>query len=301
MALNITDSQVRQYKDNIELVATQLASKLRVGVTELRVTGKDFSIERLANPNDTMGILNTRHAATVISDLDHSRRVGFLTSYIRTYMIDDEDKVRMLADPTSSYMQEMAGEFNRTVDGHLIKQFLENANTGETGSGTQALPSDQVIAHGGVGLTLAKLKQARRILDSNDVDTDREDLFVAVNAQGQEDLMTDTGVVSIDNVNFKTNESGRIETRLAGFQVIMINKAINDYAGTGTGGAAASSNRPAIAFARSAMHLGLGKDIELNVREMTGNNLQTGLFLKGTFGAVRAHDEKVVDIRFQES
>lgn len=298
--MTIEDIRSRDYSDTFLLTANHRKSKLRAAVMEEKVKGKDFTVERLTNPNDEMSQVNARHATTTVSSMLESRRVGHLISYIRTYMIDDEDKLRQLVDPTSPYMTDMVGEFNRTLDGVIIKQLLENALTGETGSGTQALGSGQVIAHNSTGLTLDKLKNARQIFSSADVYSDDEEFYLAVNSKGMEDLMTDAGVTSIDNVNFKTNESGRIETRLAGFKLIEINGPLNSYAGTGSGGLAASTNRPAIAFTKSALKLGIGQDLMLTAREMPSHNLNTGLFLKGTFGAVRTEEVKVVDIRFQE-
>lgn len=294
MALNITDSMVRQYQANIELVALQRKSALRNAVNSMTVTGKDFSIERLTNSNDTLTPVSSRHSATVISDPAHSRRVGLMSSFNFAFGLDNEDLIRMLADPASSYIAELAGQFNRTLDEHLITQLLGDAKTGETGSSTQALPAGQQIAHGSAGLTLTKLKQARTLFLQNHVDLDMEEVSLATNAEGLEDLSTDSGVVSIDNVNFKVNESGRLGM-LAGFRILPAER-ITSYTGT----SAASSNRPAIAFTKSALMLGLGQDMKVKVSDRADLNHMQQMHISSTYGAVRVHDEKVVDIRFQE-
>jgi hypothetical protein len=278
----------------MELVSKQLSSKLRQSVTEKATKGKDYNVERLDNPNATLAVVSSRHADTSISDLDHSRRVAFAKSYARAYMIDDEDKVRMLADPTSEYVQEIAGEFNRTIDDVIIEAFLGNANSGETGSTTVALPAGQQIAHSTAGLTLAKLKQARKILLSNNVDLDRDTAFVATNAAGWEDLLTDTGLVSRDFVSTLPNETGELP-QIAGFKIIHCER-LSSYAGT----SAASTNRPAIVFTKKALHLAMGQNMKLSVKERADKNDNVQILLKATFGAVRVHDEKVVDVRFQE-
>lgn len=294
MTINIDHNFIRQFGDNFESVAQQQSSKLRMAVTEMRVRGKDFTIERLQNPNAELPVVSSRHADTSISDLEHSRRTGSLISYVRSYMLDDEDKVRMLLDPTSDYVDQIAGEMNRTIDNRIIEATLGNAHSGETGGTTVALPAGQQIAHGSTGLTLAKAKTALQTLMSNDVDVDREELYLATNSAGYHDLLSDSGLVSIDFVQFKPNMDGKVPV-VAGFKVIHCER-LTDYAGT----SAASTNRPAIAMARSAVRLGMAQDKKLRVSEEPTKNLNYLITLKTSFGAERAHDEKVVDVRFQE-
>lgn len=299
MTINIDHNFIRQFGDNFEAVSQQMKSALRQAVRELRVRGKDFTIERLFDPNDELSIITSRHADTVISDLEHSRRVGFVKQYIRSYMVDDEDKVKMLLDPTSDYLRQLAGEMNRTMDLRIIEAALGVAASGETGSTPVDLPLAQVIVHGSTGLTLAKAKQARKILMAADVDVDREKLFLATNAEGYHDLMSDSGLVSIDFSQYKPNMDGKVGP-VAGFNVIHCEK-LSDFATTTTnGGAAASTNRPAIAFAQDAIRLGVSMDAMVDVSREPLKQLNHIITLKTGFGATRAHDEKVVDIRFQE-
>src|SRR5574338_1099096 len=121
MSINIDHNFVRTFGNNFELVAQEMSSRLRKACAEQRVKGKDFTIERLYNPNDLLPAVTARHADTSISDMTHSRRNVAMRSYAEAYMIDDEDKVRMLADPTSEYLKELAGQFNRTIDTAIIE------------------------------------------------------------------------------------------------------------------------------------------------------------------------------------
>lgn len=294
MAISISDSFIRQFGDNLETTARQMGSKLRSAVLEKRVKGKDFTIERLTDANDTLRVVASRHADTVISDMTHSRRTGFLASYIRTYMVDDEDLVRMLVDPTSEYVRQLAGEMNRTIDDRIIEAALGNAASGETGGTTVALPAGQQIAAGGTGCTLAKVKNALKILMGNDVDVDRADLALAVNAAAYEDLMTDSGLVSLDFSQYQPNMDGRVPV-VAGFKIIHAER-LTSYTGT----SASSSSRPCIALARDGLRLGVGMDQLVDVSREPLKNLNWVISLKTSFGATRAHDEKVVDIRFAE-
>lgn len=296
MSFNIDHSRNIQYTDNIVKTVNQFSSKFRGKVIEKKVRGKQFTVERLTDPNETLAIVASRHADTSLSDLEHSRRVINLTSYSRAVMIDDEDKIRMLADPTSDYVQQLAGEFGRTVDDLIIDKLLGDSLAGETGGTTVSLPAAQQIAHGSTGLSVDKLKEARKILMANDVDLDREELYLAVNAEGYEDLLKDSGVESRDFImNTNVNTTGTLPLSIAGFKIFPCER-ITSYTKT----SAASTNRPAIAFAKSALQLGIGMDMSASIDRRADKNNNTQVLLKATLGAGRIHEEKVVDIRFQE-
>ena len=295
MAINIDHSFIRQFGDALESTARQLGSKLRAAVTEKRVRGKDFTVERLTDANDTLSVIASRHADTVISDLTHSRRTGFIAQYVRAYMVDDEDLVKMLVDPTSDYVQQLAGEMNRTIDDRIIEAALGNAASGETGGTTVALPAGQQIANGSTGLTLDKVKNALKILMANDVDVDRADLSLATNASGYKDLMKDSGLTSLDFSQYQPNMDGRVPM-VAGFKIIHAER-LTSYTGT----SASTSNRPAIAFSRAGIRLGVSMDQQVHVERETLKNFNWVIGLKTGFGATRAHDEHVVDVRFLES
>ncbi len=292
MAIN--DNRVVDYGPVFEVVDKQQRSALRGNVDERRVVGKSFTVERLDDDNDVLPVVSTRHADTAFTDVEHDRRVGHLTSYRDAVRIDDEDQVRMLADPTNGYLMMLARRYNRTIDSLLIEALLGVAYIGEAGTSTSALPSAQVIAHGSAALTLAKLKQARKIMMQGFLDLDRNVPMLAIAASGWEDLSVDTGATSLDNVNYQVNQFGVIK-QLAGFQVIDCERlAVH------TGQSAASTNRPAIAFVKSAVRFGVGMDKQVTAERVFTKGNDVCMMIKGTMGAVRAHDNGVVDIRYQE-
>lgn len=297
MSINIDNNFVTNFGDTFELVSQQQMSKLRSCAREKKIVGEAMTIEKLFNPNDTLAPVNSRHADLEISDMSHSRRISYVHDYARGYMIDTEDKVRMLIDPTSSYIEEITGEYNRTIDDALIEALLGSSYNGKTGSTVTALPAAQAIAHGSAGLTLAKVKQAYKILLKGHVDPDREDLILVVNAEGYEDLMNDAGLINIQNVPFRPNYDAKVP-QVAGFKVLCCER-LNNYVGAGAGTTASSSNRPAIAFASSALRLGTA-NFEKAITKETLKSLNWVIAMKTSFAVARSHDEKVVDIRFQE-
>ena len=80
-------------------------------------------------------------------------------------LIDQQDRVRTLIDPTSSYALAAAYALGRSMDDEIIASVSGNAFGGETGSTTIALPAGQKITESGTaGLTIAKLRSAKELL-----------------------------------------------------------------------------------------------------------------------------------------
>jgi len=93
-----------------------------------------------------------------------------LSDYEWADLIDSVDKVRMLADPTSTYARAAAAAMGRSMDDVIIAAMNGNAQTGKAGTTATALPAGQKVAHGSAGLTIAKLVSAKKILDANSID-----------------------------------------------------------------------------------------------------------------------------------
>jgi hypothetical protein len=61
-------------------------------------------------------------------------------------------------------------------------------------------------------------------------------------------------------------------------------------------GVDSSTNRRVIAWARSGVHLGLWNDINSRISERDDKSYSTQVYVKGTFGATRTEEGKVVEI-----
>ena len=85
-------------------------------------------------------------------------------------LIDDQDKIRMLSDPTSVYAKAAAAGIGRAMDDTIIAAFNASASTGKAGTTSTALPAGNIIAHGSAGLTVAKLISAKKLLDAGSVE-----------------------------------------------------------------------------------------------------------------------------------
>ena len=285
MSFQVSTAFVQQYTTNVSLLLQQRGSKLRDAVTVGSYTGKAAkAVEQIGAV--TAQARTSRHADTPLISTPHDARWVFPTDYEWADMIDDQDKLRMLIDPTSPYAVNGAYALGRAMDDLIITAALGTAMTGENGStSTSFATATQQIAVGGTGLTIAKLRQARHILMGNEVDVAMDPLYIAVTATQLDELLGTTEVTSSDYNTVKTLVSGDIDTFL-GFKFIQCERL-------GTDG---SGDRRCIAWAKSGMHLGMWNDINTKIGERADKSYATQVYVKGTFGATRTEEKKVVEI-----
>jgi hypothetical protein len=101
MSNQITTAFVEQYSSNIQMLSQQKGSLLRDKVRLETVVGKNAFFDQVGSVTAT--VRTSRHSDTPQVDTPHSRRRVSLVDYEFADLIDDLDKVKMLADPTSSY------------------------------------------------------------------------------------------------------------------------------------------------------------------------------------------------------
>jgi hypothetical protein len=276
---------VQQYTTNVQLLLQQRGSKLRDCCTMGSYTGKAAkAVEQIGAV--TAQERTTRHADTPLISTPHDARWVFPRDFEWADMIDDQDKLRMLIDPTSPYAQNGAYALGRKLDDIIITAALGTAQTGENGStATPFATATQQIAVGATGLTVAKLRQARRIRAANEVDLASDMLYIAVTAQQIDNLLGTTEVTSSDFNSVKALVQGDIDTFM-GFKFVQ----------TELLGLDGSGDRRCFAWAKSGMHVAMWNDINTKISERADKSYAMQVYVKGTFGATRVDEKKVVEI-----
>lgn len=286
MSVQITTAFVEQYKSNVFHLAQQKGSRLRDAVRTETVTGKSHYFERIGSVAAQKR--TSRHADTPRMDTPHSRRKVTMDDYDWADLIDQEDKVRMLISPQSEYAMAGAWAMGRAMDDAVIGAASGNAFGGVSGGTSIALPASQKIAVGGTGLTIAKLIEAKEILDGNDVDPD-EPRFMIVTSKQMTNMLNETKITSADYASVKALVQGQIGTFL-GFNFIRTERLAVDGSG----------DRSVLAFCRSGIGLAVGADVSTRISERADKNYATQVFLSMTIGATRVEDEKVVEVACTE-
>lgn len=287
MSNQITTAFVQQYSSNVKMLSQQKGSLLRGCVDSETVNGKHAYWDQVGVATAVKRV--SRHSDTVHSNTPHQRRRCSLVDYEYSDLIDQQDKIRTLIDPTSSYALAAAYALGRAMDDEIIAAATGTAYTGETGSTSVALPSGQKITEASTdGLTIAKLRNAKEILDSNNVDPSIA-RYIVVGPKQISDLLGTTQVTSSDFNTVKALANGEVSSFL-GFNFIVSNRL-----------SSASSKRTCIAFAQDGIKLGVGADLTTRIDELPTKAYATQVYVMGTFGAARMEEEKVVSIEAYEA
>ena len=291
MSFQVTESMVNQYGSNFRLLYQQKISRLVAWCQmEGSIVGASKSVERLGK-TDAYDI-TSRHADTKYVEVPHSRRWLDLQDKGWAELVDELDKIRMLADPTSPYSRLAVMALNREKDKIILAAARGNARTN---SGLVALPAGQKIAEGGTGLTLAKLLQAKEILDAAEVDDGNDQMadgqgntkatrVLAVSTKQITNLLGTTEIKSVDYNNVKALAQGEVDTFL-GFQFVRTELI-----------AKVGTTRFCTAWSRGCIAIGIGKDIVSNIDTLPSKNYSVQVYARESIAATRVEDEGVVEI-----
>ncbi len=295
MSFDVSTAFVQQYKTNVEMLLQQRGSKLRAAVMSDSYTGKAGKAVEQIGPV-TAQKRTTRHADTPLISTPHDARWVFPTDYEWADLVDDQDKLRMLNDPSSAYAVNGAMALGRAIDDEIITAAFADAKTGE--DGTDVTPFDtagqqvavDVGAGAAAGMNIAKLRAAKTILMGNEVDIDVDTLYVTLSARQHDDLLRETQATSLDYNTKPVLVDGKISAFM-GFNFIHSERL----------GVDGSGHRRNIAWAKSGLHLGVWNDITTRIGERADKSHATQVYVKGTFGATRVEEGKVVEILSAES
>jgi len=285
MSSQITTAFVEQYSANIQMLSQQMGSLLRDAVRNESVTGKDAYFDQIGKVTAQLKV--SRHSDTPQIDTPHSRRRVSLADYEFADLIDQQDKVRLLIDPTSSYAKAAAYAMGRAMDDVIIAAALGTANTGVSGGTAVALPASNIVAVGTGGantMNIAKLAAAKQILDAGDVDPSIK-RHIIVSPTEIQDLLNNTTVTSSDFNTVKALVQGEIDSFM-GFKFHVSNRLVDNGA----------SNTQCIAFAEDGILLGVGKDVTARIDERADKSYATQVYYCQTIGATRMEEAKVVSV-----
>ena len=287
MSNQITTAFVEQYSNNVQMLSQQKGSLLRGSVDVETVVGNNAFFEQVGSATAQKRV--SRHSDTPQLDTPHAKRRVSLVDYEYADLIDQQDKVRTLIDPTSAYANAAAFALGRSMDDEIIAAATGNAFTGATGSVSTALGAGQAITESGTaGLTIDKLRTAKEKFDLASVDPSLP-RFLVVGPRQVSDLLGTTSVTSSDFNTVKALVNGEVDTFM-GFKFI-----------TSTRLAIASSKRLCIAFAGDGIKLALGKDVMTRIDERSDKGYSTQVYVCMSIGATRMEESKVVSIQAHEA
>ena len=288
---------------NVQHLAQVTESAFRGTVRTKSVTGKAFDANRLGRVE--MVQTTNRHAATPIGNPEHTTRRGQILDYAVGVLIDEEDELKTLISPQSEYAIALAYARNRRFDNTVITAFNANAiavapsGSTETETSTANLTSftgfdgtaavNHTIANGSTGLTVAKVRQVKRLLDLQQ--TPQSGRHFVTSSYGLEDLLADPQVTSSDFNTLRTLEAGTLNGMWMGFQW-----HFSDLLGLTT-----TNIQNNFAWHESAIVVGEGAIREISVDKRADLNNAMQVLAKCSHGAVRVEESKVVQVDIDQT
>ena len=311
MSQQITEAFVQQYSANVFHLSQQQGSRFRPRVRNESQVGKTAYYDRIGLV--TAQLKTGRHSSTPQLDTPHSRRAVSLSDYEWADLVDDEDKIRLLNDPTSEYAIAAMWSMGRAMDSVVIAAATGTAYTGEAGATSTVLPVTQKI--GAVAstaqsdLNVATLRKVKRIMDAAEVDPSLK-RYMAVTAKQIEALLGQTEVTSSDYNTVKALAQGDINTFL-GFEFIHSERlalqttatlAINTTTGVISAGSSMTGTiRKCFAWAENGLLLSIGADMKAKIGERADKSYAMQVYACMSLGAVRMEEEKVVEVLCTEA
>lgn len=298
MSANINPTFFAQeFKAVLEPALQQMGSRLRETVTVSTTSGvkQAVAVDRLGTVAavTVAGQLQTKVPVNAATD----RRWVVPISKSVTQILDHFDVLRTLNDPMSATVQNAVNALGRSMDDEVITAALGTSKSGETGSGSTSFDTTNnriavnFQAGGNTGLTVAKLRQVRKILYQNEVDLDRDPLYCVITAKQHDDLLKEAQVIGREYNDQMVLANGKV-TEYMGFKFIHSERL----------GVDGSSYRRVIAYVKSGVHLKVWEDIKTNVYQNTdyeGDPWET--YAMATFGATRTDEKRVVEVLCNEA
>lgn len=291
---DLTTLFTTQFTANVELLLQQKGSKLRGKVRE------GFHVGKLASPVNQIGSISMQAPAgrfAPIGRVDSSDVRRWVTPIDRELpqLIDTFDELKTIVDVKSPYAENAAYACGRFYDDTILAAMAGTAQIGtdnaslsnETFNTTNFQVAADFGASAAVGLTVAKMIEARRILRHYENDLESDALTWVVGSKQEADMLNQIEFVSQEYGDRPVLQDGRV-TRFLGGDVVVTERVPQTTADT---------TRGVFAFVKSGMYLGVWKDMNSRADQRTDlSGIPWQLYLNASVGATRLQPGKVIRI-----
>jgi hypothetical protein len=224
--------------------------------------------------------------------------------------IDTEDMFATATDPTSTFVTIHAGRIVRgkadrimgvrKIDGAYVVAdggILGSSIEGKRPGAATALPSSQIMAHGGTGLTIDKVRAAIKQLRLNDFGLEDDDpLYAAVTPTQMDNLLAiaaqagNTAGSGLNPFTIEEMQTGRARP-LLGITWLMTNRVPLNAAGT---------HRLIPVWSKKNIAVGVWQDIQGDMWNDTSAKNKPYVYCSAYIDAVRIEDKGVIGIECLE-
>lgn len=288
----------KQYEDSLELALQQTDSRFMDKFMSGSHTGKGAAVL------DMLDAVSMRPVSGAFEPMgrvaqNYTRRWLAPGKFDLPLLVDQFEQLESSQDPKSALVQATRAAIERQKDDMCIAAFFGDALTGTDGTTTTSWATEganQVVAvtvgGGGsaTGLNVEKLRAARKILKKNEVDFDREQVFLGYNAEADDDLLGEAQIISREYNERLVLKDGRIEYFM-GFSFVPTERLPVD----------GSSYRRLPVWTKSGMHFGTWMPPKTSIdqrKDLQGYPWQ--VYTMASFNATRRDAKRIVEIKISE-
>jgi hypothetical protein len=293
MSFEITTAFVKQFGNTVDILSQQDGSRLLNSVRmESTVRGEEVFLDQIGSTSAVR--VTTRHADSPLVHTPHDRRRITMVDVEWGDLVDDFDRLKMIIDPSSPMSQNAGMAIGREIDEIIIENIFSDAATGKEGGTVTPFDSNNVVAvnfgaGSNTGLTVEKLREARRILRANETNPN-EERFIGVTAEQLDDLLGTTEVTSADFNTVKALTNGEVDTFM-GFRFVHTELFETDGSGF----------RRCPFWTRSGIGLAVAQNPTVRITERPDKRFSQYLYYSTSVGAARVEEAKVGEIKCNEA
>lgn len=287
----VPEHHVQLYTTNVRASLAKAGGQLRGLVSNGVYSGERAQVVNFLGPI-FFKKRNNVHGDTEYSEVEHTQRWITGDEYDCAVLIDRLDSLKMVYQPDSQYAARMHEAAARKEDDLIVEAVFASAKTGKQGLTAKAFPATDVIAAGGTGLTVAKLRALRKMYKKRQVDLRAEKPVLLVTADEVDALFAEVAVTSSDYNAMKPLVDGEISQ----FMGITFVPHEDSNEATSIPQNAGKTERQLPSFVQSGMHYGSWAEIVFQFDRLpTKNNNHQ---VHGTFmaGATRLEEGKVLRV-----
>lgn len=288
----VPEHHAQLYTTNVRAALAKQGGNLRGLISGASYTGERAQVVNFLGPiffkkRDTV------YGDTEYSEAEHTQRWIVGDEYDCAVLIDRLDRLKMIYMPDNEYASRMREAAARKEDDIVMESFFATARTGKQGLTSTAFPTGtDVIAAGGTGLTVAKLRALRKLFKKKHIDLRTQTPMLAVTADEVDNLFAEVAVTSSDYNAMKPLVDGEISK----FMGIVFVPHEDSNEATSIPRNASLTERQLPAFVADGMHFGSWAEIEFMFDRLpTKNNIHQ---IQGSFtaGATRIEEGKVLRV-----
>lgn len=288
-----------QFTSRLDFKLQQMGSKLRGLVDEY-----SGYVGKQASPMQQVGAVQSRtpagrFAPKTNTPQDYTRRWVFPQDKAIDQYFDNFDQLRTIVEPKNKSVENAAMACGRDWDDAIIAAATGTAQIGadagslspETFDTANFQIASTFGASAAVGLTVAKMIEAKRILRHYENDLENDPATLVIGSTQEADLLKQTQITNKEYNRSVADNSVLVEgkiSRFVGFNVVVMERLPETTAG---------SVRGALVFVRSGLHLGIWQDVKTQIfqrPDLEGNPWDVSTV--HTFGATRTQPGKVIQI-----